>query len=200
MNCRVMSTTFIASCGLALALAAAGCADNREAGVEGTGAQSAGHEGAPITLTGCLQKGSGMNNFILTQVNEPSGSTPVTKGGDDAQARVEREQLRAARHVYRLSGDNDDFENLVGKQVRVTGTVEENSELQPNAGMKSDRDAVGTAGDENRNAKNPPADREKVDDRTAAERERVDIDAGDLAEVDVQRVEMVAEACGQAVK
>src|SRR3712207_1448287 len=28
-----------------------------------------GHEGAPITLVGCLQKGDGMNDYILTGVN-----------------------------------------------------------------------------------------------------------------------------------
>src|SRR5437867_3051183 len=62
---------------LAVALAAGGCtktSDNYDtrgtAGTSGTIGGTAADRGTEsVMLTGCLQKGSGMNNFILTQVN-----------------------------------------------------------------------------------------------------------------------------------
>jgi hypothetical protein len=130
-----------------------------------------GHEGAPITLTGCLQRGSGMNNFILTQVNAPAESPVATSGKTNGEA-VQREQMREAKHAYALEGDDDDaLRNLVGKQVRVTGMLAETSELR----------------------------REMPKPRgTTSSRDSLDIDAGDLAKVDVQGIVQVADVCGDA--
>lgn len=146
MNSRVWQTPLVAGCALALALSGAAC-------------NKAGHVGAPITVTGCIQKGDGLNNYMLTQVNSPSEGPVATSGNNSVQG----EQMRAARHAYELSGHHDDLENLVGKQARVTGTIEENSELY----------------------------------KKTQDRDRTDIDANDLAKIDVQAVEKIAEACGQ---
>ena len=130
-----------------------------------------GHEGAPITLTGCLQRGSGMNSFILTRVNAPAESPVATSGtaGGDA---VQREQMREAKHAYALKGDDGDgLRTMVGKQVRVTGAIAETSELRRE--MSRPRGTTDT-------------------------RDRLDIDARDLAKVDVQGIVQVADVCGNA--
>jgi hypothetical protein len=167
------SKAFIAGCGLAVAMSAA-CNRDEAAEVDrdtdslaDTSSQR-GHEGAPITVTGCLQRGSGLNNYILTQVNTPS-DTPVAASGKDANgAAVQREQMREAKHSYVLDGEgNDAMRSLVGKQVRVTGTIDESSELRRGT----------TDGDR---------------------REGLDIGAGDLAKVDVKGIVQVADVCGDA--
>jgi hypothetical protein len=167
------SKAFIAGCGLAVALSAAACNRDEAAEVDrdtdslaaNTSSQR-GHEGAPITVTGCLQRSSGLNNYILTQVNTPS-DTPVATSGKEANgAAVQREQMREAKHSYVLdSDDKDAMRSLVGKQVRVTGTIDESSELRRGT----------TDGDR---------------------RESPDIGAGDLAKVDVQGIVQVADVCG----
>jgi hypothetical protein len=183
MHCTVFGKSLIASCGLALALAAGACADadratdelDREAATAdrptGTMADARGHEGAPITVTGCLQKAEGLNNYVLTEVNRPADSVG-TSGRAEGDA-VEREQIRAAKHAFRLEGDDDDWEALVGKQVRVVGTYEEGSDIWREM---------------------------RKDDGKDARNERVDIDHGDLAKIDVDNVEKVADACGQPAK
>src|SRR5262245_55766825 len=100
--------SFIASCGLAVALTGAACNRHNAAEVDRDKGEISGHEGAPITVSGCLQRGSGMNNYILTQVNSPS-ETPVATAGQDASgAAVQREQMREAKHSYALDhGDKD---------------------------------------------------------------------------------------------
>jgi hypothetical protein len=37
--------------------------------------------------------------------------------------------MREAKHAYRLGGDDDRFAPLVGKQVKIDGTIAENSDL-----------------------------------------------------------------------
>lgn len=170
------SRAFIAGCGLAVAMSGAACNRHDAAEVDRDNdrlaadtAKDRGHEGAPITVTGCLQRGSGMNNFILTQVNEPSESPVATAGKDASGAAVQREQMREAKHAYQLDGDDKDaIRDMVGKQVRVTGTIKEASELH----------------------------KEAAETKTASD--RLDIDAGDLAKVNVQGIVQVAEACGQS--
>ena len=172
MNPRAL----IAGCVFAVAMSGAACNRHDAAEVDRDNdrlaadtAKDRGHEGAPITVTGCLQRGSGMNNFILTQVNEPSESPVATTGKDASGAAVQREQMREAKHAYQLDGDdNDALRDMVGKQVRVTGSIKETSELHKEAAEAK------TAGD------------------------RLDIDAGDLAKVKVQGIVQVAEACGQS--
>jgi hypothetical protein len=153
MSCNRWSNMIVAGSALAIAISTGAC-DKGDVG------ETTGHEGAPITMTGCLQRGDGINNFVLTQVNRPS-DTPVATTGDSAA--VQREQMREAKHAYELEGDKDGWQDLVGKQVRVTGTIADNSDL-------------------------PRAEAERRDSLT--------IDANDLAKVDVERVEKVADVCG----
>jgi hypothetical protein len=176
MSCVVWSKALATGCGLALALSAGACGRDETAAIDAdadrlattTASKDAGHEGAPITLVGCLQRGSGMNNYILTQVNSPSDSPVATSGQGAEGGAVQREQMREAKHAYALDGENDQLRDLIGKQVRVTGTVEENSELR----------------------------REKDTGTDTSRRDGLDIDAGDLAKVDVQGVVQIAEVCG----
>ena len=170
--------SFMTGCGLAIALTGAACNRHDAAEVDRDNdrlaadtAKDRGHEGAPITVTGCLQQGtSGINTYILTQVNSPSETPVATTGKDASGAAVQREQMREAKHSYELSnGDKDVMRDMVGKQVRVSGTIKETSELH--------KEAAKTATDGDR---------------------RLDIDAGDLAKIDVEGIVQVAEACGQA--
>ena len=103
--------------------------------------------------------------YILTQVNEPTKSVG-TSGSSDANA-VQREQIREAKHAYRLEGDDDQLKDLVGKQVRVEGVIAENSDLHKAQQDANKRDAGSGA----------------------------DIDPGDLAKVDVKSIATVADAC-----
>src|SRR5262249_60653493 len=81
-----------------------------------------------VTLTGCLQKGDGRSDYILTELNKPrtgvgtSGSTKPSSGDT-----VGQEQMRAASHAYKLDGDRDTLEPMVGKEVRVSGTIDRGS-------------------------------------------------------------------------
>ena len=168
--------SFITGCGLAVALTGAACNRHDAAEIDRDNdrlaadtATDRGHEGAPITITGCLQRASGLNNYILTQVNSPSETPVATAGKDASGAAVQREQMREAKHAYALDdGDNDVMREMVGKQVRVNGTIKETSELHKEAAKTS------TDGDR-----------------------RLDIDAGDLAKIDVQGIVQVAEECGK---
>jgi hypothetical protein len=173
--------TCVTGCSLAIALSVGACNQSDTAEVDRDNdrlaadtANARGHEGAPITVTGCLQRGSGLNNFILTQVNTPADSPVATSGKGDASGQaVQREQMREAKHAYELEGeDNDALRNLVGKQVRVTGTIEESSNLHREAAERN---------------------------RTSTDkRDGLDIDTGDLAKVQVQGIVQVADACGNA--
>ena len=131
---------------------------------------------APVTLVGCLQKGDGRSDYILTEVN----STRTTVGTSGAAQRpsaggqsdrssdvVGQEQMRAAAHAYRLSGDRSAIEPLVGKQVRVSGSLAKSSDLN--------------AHDDNGRMK---------------DRDRTKIDEGDLAKVDVASIDSVSDNCG----
>jgi hypothetical protein len=124
---------------------------------------------SPVTLTGCLQKGDGRSDYILTEVNTTrttvgtSGSPASGSGGDP----VGREQMRSAAHAYRLKGDRDALEPLVGKQVRLSGTLAERSDL-------NDHTSGGTMKD----------------------KDRTKIDEDDLAKVDVTSIDSVADNCG----
>jgi hypothetical protein len=86
-------------------------------------------EGSPMTLTGCLQRADGRNDFVLTQVNEQPG--PVATSGSSETAAVERKQQEAASRTYRLSGGPENLADMVGHQVRVSGTVSDRGNVQP---------------------------------------------------------------------
>jgi hypothetical protein len=177
MSWNQWSKALVAGSTLAMALSVGACNRDEAAEVDRDTDSLAtdttaprGHEGAPITLTGCLQRGSGMNNFILTQVNSPAESPVATSGKADNA--VQREQMRGAKHAYALEGDDDDaLRNMVGKQVRVTGTIEETSELRREVSKPRD---------------------------STDKRDPLDIDSGDLAKVEVRGIVQVADVCGDA--
>jgi hypothetical protein len=79
-------------------------------------------------VTGCLQQGDGDNDFILTQVNEQPG--PVATSGDNEGSAVQQKQQEAASRAFKLSGGREQLRDLVGHQVRVTGTVSDRGEVQ----------------------------------------------------------------------
>jgi hypothetical protein len=184
MSSSVWTKALVTSCAITVALSAGACNRDDSAAVDrdtdrleanadtASTANRGGHEGAPISLTGCLQRGGGLNNYILTQVNSPSESPVATSGSANNQSNeVQREQLRGAKHSYELDGEMDNARDLVGKQVRVTGTLAETSDLRSQNQ------------NQNQNREN---------------REGLDIEAGDLAKVDVQSITQVAENCGDA--
>ena len=87
----------------------------------------------PMALTGCLQQGDGDGDFILTQVNEQPGPVATSGERDNSErdnAAVQKEQRAAAARSYRLSGGPDNLRDLVGHQVRLTGTVEDRGDVQ----------------------------------------------------------------------
>jgi hypothetical protein len=138
MNQKVWAKAMMA-CGFAV-VAAVGCSDrsgNRTA-ANGTAADE-NNARSSVTLTGCLQKGDLGSEYVLTEVNHSptsvgtSGSTPPA-GGDA----VGQEQLREAARAYRLAGDSDALEPLVGKQVQVNGTVERRSKLNERTKIDAD--------------------------------------------------------------
>jgi hypothetical protein len=118
-------------------------------------------EQQPITAAGCLQQDG--RDYILTELSEPTAGPADVKGDG---SKVEREQVNAAEHAYRLTAakgvNDDDWKQLVGKKVKVEGTVTKAGE-------------IGTSG-------------------TSGHREK--IREGDLADVDVTRMQLVANACG----
>ena len=119
-----MSRRTMIACGIALVVSSTACDQDKN-----RTAESRGHKGAPINLTGCLQKDGGISTtYILTQVNEPTQS--VGTSGSSASANVDQERMREAKHAYRLSGDDDRLKELVGKQVKVEGVIAENSDFK----------------------------------------------------------------------
>jgi len=124
---------------------------------------------SPITVTGCLQKGSGLvgHTYIVTRINEPSQKGVGTTGNGAA---VEREQLREAENAYRVDVKGDvDMDAMVGKQVRVSGIIAKRADLPA---MPS-----GTAG---QNEQRKP--------------EKIDQD--DLAKIDDASISVVSDNCG----
>jgi hypothetical protein len=138
----------------------------------------------PINVTGCLQQGSG-HTYILTRLNEPSQKSVGTSG---SPAAVEREQLREAANAYRIDPQGDvKLDDMVGKQIRVSGMLADRADLpKPESVGSATRDERGTSGaaasDANRNT------------------DRADIKQGDLAKIDATSVTVVAGACGDQAK
>src|SRR4051812_2071736 len=128
---------------------------------------------AAMTVVGCLQKGDG-RSFILTRVNEPSHSSVGTSGSPGT---VEREQVRQAANAYRIDPAGDvKMDDLVGKQVRVIGTMADAADLSKTTGSYSTNPSDNTA-------------------RSDANAGRQEIKGGDLAKLKATSVSMVAEAC-----
>jgi hypothetical protein len=139
----------------------------REASPAQTAPAAADQKGEPVTLTGCLQEGN-RRTYILTRLNEPSQRGVGTSGDGVA---VEREQWREAANAYRIEAKNQvDMEEMLGKQVRVTGVISKAADLpsQPT-------DTNSTAG---------------RDDK------REEVLQGDLAKIEANSVTVVADNCG----
>jgi hypothetical protein len=193
-----LDKTLLTGCAVAAALAI-GCSNNESrtnnpsdtanrpagtpgaagtAGTAGTAADARDTEkNATTTLTGCLQEKKGMTgDYILTQVNlGSSGSAPVgTTGSTSSGSAIEQKQMSAAKKSYRLSGETDQLKNLVGHEVRVSGTVTDEGDI----------------------AKNPPSEKSP----SASGKTARDIDQSDLPKVDVASVSNVSDSCGAAGK
>jgi hypothetical protein len=163
-------------------LSAVGCGQNRQNNLrstderppeavnsQGTSAEGR-HVGAPMTLTGCLQKTGGiMSTYVLTLVNEPSEAVG-TSGAKDPGT-VAREQVREAWHSYRLNAEQEDLSRYIGKQIKVTGRLADSADMK-------------RSGDSARAPSN--------------EKSRSDLDAGDLARVDASNIEVVSDSCGSS--
>jgi hypothetical protein len=153
-------------------------AENRSVGTSGSFSSN---EKKPIDLTGCLQKAGG--SYVITKINKPSpNAAPASKKADGSV--VEREQAHAAQHAYRLRVEkDDDLEKLVGKQVKVSGTVTETSDLTARDDRRANDLSVGTSGSQDTNHD--------------GKQDRARIRTGDLARVDVDSIQQVAEGCGR---
>ncbi len=127
------------------------------------------HKGALINLTGCLQKGDDAGDYLLTVVNKPSES--VGTAGVSNADQVVREETRAAKNTYRVDGKGFDLESLVGKQLRVSGTLEQGSDVWQKA----------------RDAKRDSADN--------GQPQVPEIKEGDLAKVNATNIEKINEVC-----
>jgi hypothetical protein len=127
----------------------------------------------PISVTGCLQKQGG--DYIVTNINEPS-SRPVATSGSSAGVGVQSEQRRAAAAAYRVSPSDDaKIDELVGKQVEVSGTIEERSRVasgETAATSGTERDATGR-------------------------RAQADIKSDDLGRITAASMTKVADNCGK---
>ena len=173
---RKLGRPFLVACGCTAALAAAACGNsnttaNRETpSAAATPAENASSDNQAVTLTGCLMRGDGRNDFIMTKANEPVG----TSGAANGPGRPGSKTLEAASRSYRLNGDNDELEKLVGHQIRVNGTVADKGDLKAADKGSEERGTSGTVG-KNR-----------------------EISQSDLAKVDVKSVESIADSCENA--
>lgn len=168
MTQRAVLTTLI-GCAVALAVSATACGDNRRStGAASTTGTTAAAARQSMTLTGCLQKGDGRSDYILTDVN--TTRTTVGTGGTApaGSTDVGQEQLRLVTRTYRVDGDRNTLEPIVGRTVRVTGTMAERSNLSAHN-----------------------------DDGTLKDRDRTKPDEDDLARVKVASVDEVSERCGE---
>jgi hypothetical protein len=193
--------------GFAIAAAAA-CGDNRaensagHADANGTTATDRTDASAPsaqdnrnqtpITVAGCLQKGDS-GEFILTRINEPTQSVGTTGSANSRTA--EREQMRSAAGAFRVEPSGDvKVDQLVGKQVRVTGTVAEDATLPPSSGSAaSDRrdNQSGGSATGSGNTSNSANTSNSGNDRN----DRAEIRQGDLTKIDATAVETIADTC-----
>jgi hypothetical protein len=128
---------------------------------------------ADMNVTGCLQQEEN-GTFILTELNRPTTPDALNP------AVVEREELAAAEHSYRLDGPRGtDLKQLVGQQVRVQGRIVKRSDLVGGTGL------TGTSGNETESKQ-----AEAVAGGTRAVKQH------DLAKVRAVSVQQTGKACG----
>ena len=147
---------------------------------DGSTREADGPRAAAVTLEGCLQQDSGTfsRGYLLTMVNEPS--TVGTAGSATSSgSAVEREQMRMAATTYRIDPKGDlELKNMLGKRVRVSGTVTEQAQVPNGNG------AIGSGSDQQR------------PNREAQQRTNPEVRTGDLAKVEATSAAIVGEACG----
>jgi hypothetical protein len=154
MGWLTRSKIVVAGCAVVAAAACGSSNKSRTATGEATGsidrdrdAPKSETAASSITVAGCLQQGNG-SDFILTRINEPSESVGTAGTKDAAAARsgssgagvgtVERERLRSAAGAYRVeAADGVNLADLVGREVRVVGTIKQNMDL-PRANAQRD--------------------------------------------------------------
>jgi hypothetical protein len=144
---------------------------------------SAADQRQQATFQGCVQKGAGMlsNSYLLTMLNEPPGAAGTSGSVTSTGSSVEREQMRVAAQTYRLDPKGDvKLDELVGKQVRVTGTVTRGANLpNGNGAIGSDQDTQ----------------RPNRDDRDQQDRSPR-ISTADLATLEVMTATATGDSCG----
>jgi hypothetical protein len=136
-----------------------------------------------VSLDGCVQKGAGMlsNDYLLTTLNEPPGMTGTSGSVTRTGSSVEREQMRMASQMYRLESMADvKLDDMVGKQVRVTGVIAKASNVPNGNG------AIGSDQDTQR----PNRDQSDRNDRNPR------ITTADLARFDVSSATVINQSCG----
>ena len=190
--------SFRAAAALTAALAVAGCGGASERASEdqhGASMASGEHDAnqSPVTLTGCLQRGDG-DEYILTEnIDTTTVGTSGERNQVGAADRVEPQQRSAAARSYRLNDGNDDqLDELVGQQVRVSGQISDQHDRN--------RSAVGTSGNETAGMRtgNEDSDAGRRAEERGRNSERQEIASGDLARVEVQSIERTGEPCGTA--
>ena len=171
----------IVACGCTAALTFAAACDNSSSQQRSSSssapaaapADKSVSDNQPVTLTGCLMRGDGRNDFILTKADQPVGTSGASSepGGS-----IPERTREAAERSYRLDGDNDQLNALVGHRVRVSGTIKDRGALaaSPDTSASSPR---GTSGEAGKNK---------------------GISESDLAKVDVNSVDSVADSCNGA--
>jgi hypothetical protein len=201
MSYVTVSKTLVVSCAIA---AAAACNSsnggnvNSNADANGTADRTAADtkrdepRQQPITVTGCLQQGSG-HTYILTRLNEPSQKSVGTTG---TPAAVEREQLREAANAYRIDPQGDvKLDDMIGKQIRVSGMLADRADLpkpEANGTAAGSRDERATSGAASNDANRSAA--------AANRNDRADISQGDLAKIDATSASIVKDVCGDQGK
>src|SRR5947199_9337325 len=102
------SATLACACTAALTLVACDNSASRQTSTATTPAAgtAAKTDNQAVTLTGCLMRGDGRNDFVLTKANEPVG----TSGASQETGSIAARTRSAAARSYRLNGDNDELE------------------------------------------------------------------------------------------
>jgi hypothetical protein len=137
----------------------------------------------PTTFEGCLQRGGGTfsNGYLLTMLNEPGGAIGTSGSVTATGSSVEREQLRTAARTVRLNPKGDvKLSDMVGRQVRVTGTISDHANV-PNG----NRGTGDVGSDESLRKKT-----QEGNDRDPK------LDPDDLAKLDVTSASVLADSCG----